>query len=222
MTARYLHSIVTFTLHWWWTSTEIDTSLKLTVSRWELVSYCVQRQPCMPFKCVRFFLQHVGALTCSGSLRCSGPNSSQRRSRFLRSALARLHAQTHTHTSGNTLFTPLYYRQRILFVTQARNHHWIWKISSQSEHVIRYTLSGNIWVNKSVHLCPNELEMNVESPVLGLKWRPFYLLLPFCKFHLSSICSRPSLPLSHEIFALVLSFKKCLFECVAFKNHIQL
>lgn len=45
---------------------------------------------------------HVGALTSSGSLRCSVPTSSPRRSRFLRSALALLRAHTHTdmHISG--------------------------------------------------------------------------------------------------------------------------
>lgn len=43
---------------------------------------------------------HVGALTCSGSLRCSVQTSSPRRSRFLRSALALLHTHTNTHISG--------------------------------------------------------------------------------------------------------------------------
>lgn len=56
--------------------------------------FFLQSQLCAALVCCVL----VGALTPPGSLRCSVPTSSPRRSRFLRSALALLHTHTQTCT----------------------------------------------------------------------------------------------------------------------------
>lgn len=81
-----------------------NCSCKTTVaSSW--VGESVQVSECVSFStktalCRLGCCAHVGALTSSGSLRCSVQTSSPRRSRFLRSALALLHTHTNMHISG--------------------------------------------------------------------------------------------------------------------------